>query len=177
MDHIQRREMALRGAGIDPSIMAPEVFTAVELKLDPPPPPPNNPHGLPYREETRRTTDAEWSKIGRLLPDANNASLTNRRWLDMMLRFVISGDSWTKLGGRDNGVREKRRRHRGDKRWDDAGNVALQTFDDIAFAEQVARTCRWITHNDVSVLALRRGIGPSIRRWKVVAGSPTKPLA
>lgn len=177
MDHSARREAALRAAGIDPSIMAREVFTTDELKPDLPPPPPSNPHNLPDREPTRRFSDAEWGKIAHVLPDRVCAVFSQRRWLETMLEFVISGRSWTSIGGPNGGtMREKRRRERGRMKWVQAGNIAMQSFDDVAFAEQVYRTCQWITHGDISTIALRKGVGPSIRRWKVMAGSPTKPL-
>lgn len=177
MDHSARREAALRSVGISPEDMAPEVFTAVELKQDPPPPPPNNPHGLPNREPSRRLSDDEWSRIAHLLPDQPQASMTYRRWFDLMLEFVVAGKSWTQLGGRDSGIRERVRRERGKRKWLDVGAAALRSFDDADFAEHVVRVCKWVHSGDVSVLALRRGIGPAARRWKVIAGTPTKPLS
>lgn len=175
--HSARREAALRAAGIDPAIMAPEVLSAVELKPAPPPPSPANIHGLPYREPTRRLSDDEWNRIAHLLPDAAHASMTYRRWIDLMLEFVVAGKSWTQLGGRDSGTRERVRRERGKRKWLDVAAVALRSFDDADFADHVVRVCKWVHSGDVSVMALRRGIGPAARRWKIAGGAPTKPLS
>ena len=152
---IARRRAAAIKAGLDPDLMP---SLALEFIVAEPEPDARQAEraadGAYLPQETRCLTDDEYAMLAPVLIDAPQSRISQRRLIDLILQYVVRGDSWAQLGNgeRFTALREAVRRGRGKPCWQAVGRIADESFES-PMREHVKRVATYTYSGDMTVLA------------------------